>query len=320
MKDSTLINFLIFPGGVFAVFFGLVLLSIERILVARMQGRVGPVFYQNIIDIIKLFNKEMLIPKDARAFVFKFAPLFGFSGMLALVYFLPIPGVYDGFKGSYDIIILIYFMALPAISHILGGGSSNSPYAAISVSRELKLMLVYEFVFIVTALSIALYVGGGKGEFSLLNIVNYQLKHGAFLFNPIMWPAFLAFLIFVLATLEVPPFEVAHHNDADIMDGYLIEYSGPALGLFEITDALKIVVLSIVFQIFFFPTLLGEGVFLNLLWFVFKTLLLVGFVSFVHASMGSFRADQEFKFLIKVPVALAFVTLVLVIVHVKGLI
>jgi NADH-quinone oxidoreductase subunit H len=147
--SANLINFIIFPGGLFAVLFGLVAISIERIMVARFQGRVGPVFYQNIIDVIKLFNKETLIPKDAKDFVFKFAPLFGFSGMLVLVYFLPIPGVYKGFGGSDDLVILIYFMALPAISHILGGGASSSPYAAISVSRELKLMLVYEIVFII---------------------------------------------------------------------------------------------------------------------------------------------------------------------------
>jgi len=318
--SAEIIKFFIFPGGVFAVVLGLVLISIERILVARFQGRVGPVFYQNIIDVIKLFNKETLIPKDAKDFIFKFAPLFGFSGMLVMVYFLPIPGVYEGVKGDYDLIILIYFMALPAISHILGGGASSSPYAAISVSRELKLMLVYEFVFIIVALTLAVYVGGGSGEFSLKKIMDYQIQNGCFLFDWKLWPAFIAFLIFVLATLEVPPFEVAHHNHADIMEGYLIEYSGAPLGMFEITDALKIVVLSIIFQIFFFPSVIGDDVMINLFWFLIKTLFLVGFIALAHASLASFRADQEFKFLIRVPVVLAFVSLILVILSVKGLI
>ena len=318
--SANLINFIIFPGGLFAVLFGLVAISIERIMVARFQGRVGPVFYQNIIDVIKLFNKETLIPKDAKDFVFKFAPLFGFSGMLVLVYFLPIPGVYKGFGGSDDLVILIYFMALPAISHILGGGASSSPYAAISVSRELKLMLVYEIVFIIIGLTLAFYVGHGKGEFSLTKIIVYQLENRIFLFDWKLWPAFIAFLIFVLATLEVPPFEVAHHNSADIMDGYLMEYSGAPLALFEITDALKIIVLSIIFQIFFFPTTIGGDIIINTLWFIAKTLLLVGFISIAHATLASFRADQEFKFLIRVPVVLSLMSLVLVILSVKGII
>jgi NADH-quinone oxidoreductase subunit H len=318
--NANLLNFFIFPGGIFAIFFGLVLISVERILVARFQGRVGPVFYQNIMDAIKLFNKETLIPKDAKDFVFKFAPLFGFSGMFVLMYFLPIPGVYEGVKGDYDLIILIYFMALPAISHILGGGASSSPYAAISVSRELKLMLVYELVFIIIGFTLAIYVSNGSGEFSLKKIMDFQLQNGYFLFDWKLWPAFIAFLIFVLATLEVPPFEVAHHNHADIMEGYLIEYSGAPLALFEITDALKIVVLSIVFQIFFFPSIIGSDIVINFLWFIVKTLLLVAFIALAHASLASFRADQEFKFLISVPIPLALTSLVLVILSVKGLI
>jgi len=320
MLSANIINFLIFPGGVFAVLFGLILVSLERILVARLQGRVGPVFYQNIIDIVKLFNKETLIPEDAKDFVFKFAPLFGFSGMLVLIFFLPIPGVYDGVKGDYDLIVLIYFLALPAISYIIGGGASSSPYAAISVSRELKLMLAYESAFIIIAVSIALYVGNGSGVFSLEKIVNYQLQHGAFLFNWRMWPALIAFLVVLLAALEKPPFEIAHHNDADIMDGYLIEYSGAPLAMFEITSALKLVVLSLVFQIFFWPSILGDDIIINLLLFIVKTLIILGFVGICHAIFASYRVDQGFKFLLKVPVVLALISLILVLLSVKGLI
>ena len=317
--NANIINFLIFPGGIFAIGFGLILLSLERILVARLQGRVGPVFYQNIIDVIKLFNKETLIPKDAKDFVFKFALLFGFSGMLVLIFFLPIPGVYEGVKGDYDLIILIYFLALPAISYIIGGGASSSPYAAISISRELKLMLAYESAFIIIALSIALYVGNGSAVFSLKRIVDYQLTNGAFLFDWKMWPALIAFLIVLLAALEKPPFEIAHHNDADIMDGYLIEYSGAPLAMFEITGALKLLVLSLVFQIFFWPSILGDDIVINLLIFIVKTLLILGFVGICHAIFASYRVNQGFKFLLKVPVVLALISLILVLLSVKGL-
>ncbi len=320
MLSANFLSFLLFPGGIFAICFGLILVSIERIMVARLQGRIGPVFYQNIIDVIKLFNKETLIPNDAKEFIFKFAPLFGFAGMLVLMYFLPIPGVYEGVKGDYDLIILIYFMALPAISYIIGGGASASPYAAISVSRELKLMLAYEGAFIIVALSISLYVGHGVGVFSLKKIIDYQLANGAFLFNWKMWPAFIAFLFILLAALEKPPFEIAHHNDADIMDGYLIEYSGAPLAIFEITNALKLLVLSIVFQIFFWPTVLGGDIFINFLWFVAKTFILLGFIGLSHSIFGSYRPDQGFKVLLKVPVILALVSLSLVILYVKGLI
>ncbi len=317
--SADITSFLIFPGGLFAIALGLTLLSFERIAIARLQGRVGPVFYQNILDIIKLFNKEILIPKDSKEIIFKLSPIIGFAGMLVIIYFMPIAGVYEGDRDNGDLILLIYMMALPAISHILGGGSSSSPYAAISVSRELKLMLIYEFIFVIVAYTLALYVGRGEAVFSLHKIMDYQLTYGSFLFDWKLWPAFVAFVIFVLATLDMPPFEIAHSN-ADIMDGFLIEYSGIPLAIFEITDALKIVALAIVFQIFFFPMIIADDVAINLLWFLFKTFGFVLFFSFIHAVVPSFRPDQAFKFLLSVPLALATISLVLVLLSIKGLI
>jgi len=318
--SANIIHFLIFPGGLFALALGIFMLSLERIVVARLQGRVGPPIYQNFIDVVKLFNKEILIPKDAKESVFKYAPLIGFAGMLAMLYFIPIPGVYEGSGVNSDLILLIYVMALPAIAHILGGGASSSPYAAIAVNRELKLMLVYEMVFVIIAFSIALYVGHGDAVFSLKKIMQYQQTHGSFLLDWKFWPAVIAFVIFVLATLELPPFQIAHHNDADVMDGFLIEHSSIPLAIYEMTDALKIVLLSIVFQIFFFPVVIADDAMLNLLWFIAKTVVFVMFFSLIHAILPSYRIDQAFKFLLIVPTTLSLITLVLVILSVKGLI
>jgi NADH-quinone oxidoreductase subunit H len=122
-----------------------------------------------------------------------------------------------------------------------------------------------------------------------------------------------------LATLELPPFQIAHHNDADVMDGFLIEYSSIPLALFEMTDALKIVLLSIVFQLFFFPVVISNDIIINLLWFIAKTVIFVAFFSLLHAILASYRIDQAFKFLLIVPTLLALTTLILVILSVKGL-
>jgi NADH-quinone oxidoreductase subunit H len=320
MLNADIIHFLIFPGGLFALCLGVFMLSLERIVVARLQGRVGPPVYQNFIDVIKLFNKEILVPKDSKEAVFIYAPLIGFAGMFAMLYFVPIPGVYEGTNVNSDLIVLIYVMALPAIAHILGGGASSSPYAAIAVNRELKLMLVYEMVFVIISFSVAIYVGGGDAVFSLKKIMHYQQIYGSFLFDWKFWPAIIAFVVFVLATLELPPFQIAHHNDADVMDGFLIEHSSIPLAIYEMTDAMKIVLLSIVFQIFFFPVAITDDVVINLIWFVLKTVVFVMFFSVLHATLPSFRVDQAFKFLLTVPTTLALISLVLVILSVKGLI
>ena len=310
LSVSSVFAYLLFPGGLFAVLFGLLLLSMERITVARFQGRVGPPIYQNIFDIIKLRIKEVLIPEDVtNKLMFCIAPVFGFVGMMTAIFILPVSGVYGGTGASSDLIVLIYLMALPAVSHILGGSASGSTYAAISVSREVILMFAYEISFIIVLFTVALAAGAGEGAlFSLKGIVDYQVIHGSFITDIKMIPAFLAFVIFMLATLEVPPFHIAE-NDGDVMKGYLMEYSGMPLALFEITHALKLVVLITVLQVFFMPGIAGAGIIVNLLWFIGKSASVVVCIAFIHASMPSFRIDQAFKFLMIVPILLSLMSL-----------
>jgi NADH-quinone oxidoreductase subunit H len=53
----SLIALLIFPGGLFLLFVGLAYEWIDRKLLARMQNRVGPRWFQPLADIIKLLAR-----------------------------------------------------------------------------------------------------------------------------------------------------------------------------------------------------------------------------------------------------------------------
>ncbi len=311
--SASILAYLFFPGGMFAIIFGLLLLGMERIAVARFQGRIGPPIFQNLFDVIKLRTKEFLVPEDAtNRLMFIIAPFFGFGGMMTAIFILPVSGVYDGAGASSDLVVLIYLMALPAVSHIFGGSSSGSTYAAIAVSREAILMFAYEITFVIVLFTVALQAGAGDGAlFSLKGIVDYQVRNGSFVHDLKMIPAFVAFVIFMLATLEVPPFHIAE-NDGDVMKGYYMEYSGMPLAVFELTHALKLLVLITVLQIFFMPGLAGGSIVVNLLWYMMKSAAIVIGIALVHASMPSFRVDQAFKFLMIVPVFLALLSLGLV--------
>ena len=56
-----------------------------------------------------------------------------------------------------------------------------------------------------------------------------------------MWPALLAFLAFYPANLGIVPFDIPE-AETEVLEGPLLEYSGPALGLFKVMSALKAVV------------------------------------------------------------------------------
>ena len=66
---------LIFPGFLFCFLCGMLLVGIDRKLVARMQKRVGPPILQPFYDFFKLCGKETIIPAQASKATFLIAPL-----------------------------------------------------------------------------------------------------------------------------------------------------------------------------------------------------------------------------------------------------
>lgn len=307
-----LFHLLVFPGGVFALLAGLLLKGLDRKLEARLQRRVGPPVAQPFIDLAKLCTKETIVPDTAHPLTFFAAPIIGLVGMAVCAALLPVPGVFNGMSNMGDMLVYFYLLPLPAIALMVAGSSSSSPFGAIGFTREMTIMFAYEIPLLMIILAVAMKVGQGAGaEFSLGAVVAFQHENGSFGFNPTMIPAFLAYLIFLPGTMGAVPFDVPE-AETEIIEGPLLEYSGPALGFFQITSALKSIVVLGLGVVLFFPGTLGDSMLVNLVWFLFKCLVLM-FVSLtlVKSATGRFRIDQAFAFYLKAPTALAFVSLVL---------
>lgn len=308
------VNILIFPGGLFAILLGLFLTGVDRKLYARLQRRVGPPIYQPCIDTIKLSQKETLIPRTANIKAFRFAPLLGFTGMLAAIAVIPITGIYSGLYQSGDLLVLLYLLSTPALALMIGASASGSPYGSIGLSREMTMVLAYEIPLLIVLLTVGMRVGmlsGGTAFFSLSGIVDAQLKRGALLFDLPMLPAILAFLCCIPGTIGVVPFDIPE-AETELCEGPLLEYSGAGLAMFKLTGGLKILVMSALAVALFFPTGLGTFWLVNLVWFILKCIVVSFFtITLVRASRARMRLDQAYKFYLLVPTALALVSLTL---------
>lgn len=62
MMTSFFAPLMILPLGAAALIFGLLLKGVDRIVVARLQRRIGPPLLQPFFDIIKLMRKQTLVP------------------------------------------------------------------------------------------------------------------------------------------------------------------------------------------------------------------------------------------------------------------
>lgn len=307
-------NMLIFPGGLFAVVISLLLMGIDRKIYARLQRRVGPPIYQPFIDVIKLLQKEILVPRSANFIVFRLAPLLGFIGMLVAVVIIPISGVYSGIDKSADLLVLLYLLSTPALAIMIGASASGSPYSAIGLSREMMVTIAYEIPLLIVLLTIAMktgMAGGNFADFSLSHIVSFQQQNGSMIFDITMLPALLAYLCCIPGTIGTVPFDMPE-AETEITEGPTLEYSGSGLAMLNLTGGLKVVVISALAVALFFPSTLGGFWLVNLLWFVLKCIILVTLsITVVRATRARMRMDQAFKFYLIVPTGLALVSLVL---------
>jgi len=288
----------------------LALKGADRRVAARLQGRVGPPLAQPFYDIVKLGFKATLAPDVACAPVFFGAPLFGAASMLLAATLIPIAGVYAPGPIGGDLLVLIYLLAVPGVALMLAGSSSGSPYGALGFSREMVMMLAYEgpIVLIVAAVGLRVGLATGQGPtFSLSGIVAYQQAHGVLLFDPVMWPAVVAFAFFYPANLGIVPFDIPE-AETEVLEGPLLEYSGRPLALFKVMSALKAVVVLGLGVALFMP-LPFAGVVGLFGWVVqLLALALIG-VTAVRVGAGRMRIDQAFVFFLKWPLALALASL-----------
>ncbi|MFH1269941.1 MAG: complex I subunit 1 family protein, partial [Candidatus Omnitrophota bacterium] len=228
-----LFSYLIFPGFLFSASIGLIAGWIDRKVTARIHWRVGPPWYQNFVDIVKLLGKETIIPQGAAKLTFLLAPFLGLlsTALVATILGATVRLPLDSFVG--DLIVVLYLLTIPAIAIIIGASSSRNPLASIGASREMKLVLAYELPFI---LSLIVVIIKSSGSIQLGSILNHQINFGS---NLTCWSGALAFIVSIFcmqAKLGFVPFDMSE-AEQEIMAGAYIEYSGLPLAIFKLTRA-----------------------------------------------------------------------------------
>ncbi len=325
---------LIFPGFLFCFLSGMLLCGIDRKLVARMQKRVGPPILQPFYDFFKLCGKETIVPAAANKVMFLMAPLLGLASLVVLQLFIPVfQYQIPAFAQVADVIVILYLLLIPAVSIILGGASTGSPYAGVGLSREMVTVLACELPLVLVLLSVGKVVGAesdGGICFSMTGIVNYQLAHGSLITHAGLIPAAIAFLLVIPGETGNHPFDAAE-AETEICEGMLAEYSGAPLGVFKLNHAIKMLTMTSLFVMLFFGgigsgleslvALVGlTGVAARVVGMLLAVLVLfllcvivtaVG-ISFVHAVTARLKIEQIFKYYWTVVSGLALLSLVLV--------
>ncbi len=234
-----LFQLLVFPGLLYAVPVAWLMLWMERKLTARLQGRIGPPFYQPFFDFVKLLAKRPLPRPPLQALAMSALPVLAVAGTLGALALLPVFPHSGGFTG--DLVLLVALLEIPPLCAVLAGFVSRSIYGELGATREAVLSIAYSLPFLAALVALA-----AAANSLSLSVISQQA----------MWqvrlPALLALALCLPVKLRVNPFSVAN-AEQEIYAGATTEFEGPRLALWELAHGLEWVALTGLWAVLAFP-------------------------------------------------------------------
>ena len=290
----TLLYIALIVAGV--LFFVAYLTYAERKVMSAMQRRQGPMLVgpfgllQPIADGIKLFSKETIIPSQGNGVVFLLAPMMLFA--LSLVAWAVIPFDKGWVLANINVGVLYLFAisSMTIYGIIMAGWASNSRYAFLGGLRAASQMVSYEVSMGLVIVCILLCTGS-------LNLQEIVLAPRPVWMQILLFPMFIVFLISILAETNRAPFDLPE-GESEITGGFMVEYTAMAYALFFLGEYSAMILMSAITTTLFLGGWLPPfGIeflefILGIIWFAFKTALILFFFIWARVTLPRFRYDQ----------------------------
>jgi NADH-quinone oxidoreductase subunit H len=327
------------PLFAFILPFALFAVLAERKVSAHMQDRLGPMrvgyhgILQTIADIIKLIQKEDLVPSAVDKKLFNFAPLLVFAGSYAAFAAIPFSSIFIGSQIQLGIIYIVAVTGLVVAGILMAGWASNNKYSLLGAMRSAAQIISYEIPTLLIILTIIMITGTLSlytlSELQTSFFWNWMIFGGPaeglqkFLYLPLMLVGCLVIYISTLAEVNRTPFDIPE-AESELVSGYHTEYSGMKFAMFFLAEYANMFAVSAIVAIIFFGGYqspfgyLGNTLGLDWLvpieqffWFTAKGLFFVFVQMWLRWTLPRFRVDQLMAFCWKYLIPISFVILLL---------
>jgi NADH-quinone oxidoreductase subunit H len=250
----------------------------ERKISAFIQDRLGPMevgYYgiaQTVADLLKLIQKEDIVPAQADRPMFKIAPFVIFVSVLAGFSVLPLTPQWTGAAIHSGLFFLLAIISLDVVGILMAGWSSNNKYSVLGTMRSAAQIISYEIPLGLSVLTICILsqtldlqeISYQQGILSqqpqyLFDIPSINIdvtQAGGFLaWNvfrmPILFIVWIIFFISSLAECNRAPFDLPE-AESELVAGFHTEYSGFRWAVIMLAEYAMMLLVSILGAVLFF--------------------------------------------------------------------
>jgi len=291
----------------------LVVLYTEMKVAAHIQDRVAYMrtgwhgVLQPIADMLKLLQKEDIIPTKSDKLLFRIAPFIAFTGTYVAYAVLPFSSIYIGSNINLGAFFLVAAGSFVVIGILMAGWASNNKWSLFGGVRSAAQMVSYE---IPTSLAIIIAVMI-TGSLNLQDVTKFQdggIGNWLVFGGPLPWTQKLMlmpftlitfFILFVASIAEVnrTPFDFPE-AESELVQGFNTEYSGMRFAMFYLSEYANLFTVSAVVVSLFlggwsspFGTLMSGPVW-GIFWFVVKAYMFMLIQIWIRWTLPRLRVDQ----------------------------
>jgi NADH-quinone oxidoreductase subunit H len=227
---------------------------------------------QSIADLLKLIQKEDIVPAKADGMLFRLAPVLIFAAVFGGFAVIPLGPQWQGASISSGVFYLLAIVSVDVIGIVIAGLSSHNKYSMLGTMRSAAQLISYEVPLGLSVVAVCMVCQStdlqeisyqqstfGKGPDYLFGIraLNIDVRDtgGFLLWNIFRMPA-LAFvwMIFFIASLAESnraPFDLPE-AESELVAGFQTEYTGFRWAVIMLAEYGMMLLVSILGAVLFF--------------------------------------------------------------------
>jgi NADH-quinone oxidoreductase subunit H len=285
------------PYALFAVWW-------ERKVSADMQDRMGPMrtggwhgWSQTIADILKLIQKEDIIPTAADSPMFKAAPYVVFTAAYAAYAAIPFSAAYVGSEINIGLFYIVAISSVVVVGLLMAGWASNNKWSLLGAMRTAAQIVSYEIPVALSLLAVVMVVG----TFDMQEIARQQ---SGWFWNwmifqkfPLLFFAGLIYFVASLAEVNRTPFDLPE-AESELVGGYHTEYGGMRFALLFLSEYANMFAVSAIAATLWFGgwnSPFGDflsGPWWGMFWFIAKGMTFIFVHMWLRWTLPRLRVDQ----------------------------